>query len=410
MKKSILILTLLVVLLGATVRAQNPTISISQQSACPGSDVAVSINATNLLQIGAITLFIAYDTAAVQYITLNNVHPELGGLLYNHLLAPQPMVAVSWASIAGANIAAGKLFDIQYHYKNGQGNFAFLPNCEISTTELVILDVAYGSGSIQSSIQILSQPADQLVYSGESAGFAVESVPITAYQWQRSTNEGATFVNLGETANYSGIDTPTLEIATANLTMTGNLYRCRLTASGCTIYSRAALLEVRQLATQTFQFAAGWNTFAMAVQPLSLDVDDVFDDLGDQLIFVSDGQGVYYPAGGVNTLPQIDPSAGYFLKISNNASIVITGIPTVPTSIPIGAGWNLLPVLLPCDVEIGALPAEVLSKIEAICEIAGGEVFWPSKNIETLTTLQTTKMYRLKANEDFLWEFPACNP
>jgi hypothetical protein len=410
MKNSILILTLLVLLPGVTVRAQNPTISISQQSACPGTDVAVSINATNLLQIGAITLFIAYDTAAVQYITLNNVHPQLGGLLYNHLIVPQPMVAVSWASSSGASIAAGKLFDIQFHYKNGQGNFTFLPTCEIATTELVILEVTYDNGSIQPSIQILSQPTDQMVYDGEPAGFAVEILPITAYQWQRSTNQGATFVTLGETANFSGADTPTLEIATANLSMNGNLFRCKLSMSGCTIYSRAALLEVQELATQTFQFAAGWNTFAMALQPLSLNVDNIFDDLSDQLIFLSDGQGVYYPTGGVNTLPQIDPSAGYFLKSSDDASIVITGIPIAPTSIPLGTGWNLLPILFSCDIEIGALPDGVLSKIEAICEIAGEEVFWPSKNIQTLTTLRTTKMYRLKANEDFSWEFPACNP
>lgn len=410
MKKSILIASLLFVLLGETVWAQNPSVSISPITACPGADVAVSVDAANLFDVGAITLFIAYDISAVEYVAVNNVHPQLGGLLYNHLLVPQPMVAMSWASVAGVNIAAGKLFDIQYHYKNGQGAFTFLPNCEISTTELVVLEVDYSGGTIQPSLVVINQPADQSVYEGQPTGFIVGSNAAVAYQWQRSTNQGATFIDIGETANYSGADTQELEIATTNLSMNGNLFRCRLTAPGCAIYSREALLEVQALTVQTFQFRAGWNTFSVAVQPASLSVGDLFSNLGNQLIFLTDGDEIYYPAGGINSLVQIDPSAGYFLKSSGDATLDVTGVPTNPPTIPIAAGWNLLPVLTQCDVEIGTLPANVLSKIETIVEIAGGSVYWPAKNIFMLNTLQATKMYRLKANEDFEWSFPACNP
>ena len=410
MKKYILITTLLLMILSASAWAQNATVSISQLTACPGSDVAVSVNATNLFDEGAITLFIAYDTAAVKYLTLNNVHPQLSGLMLNHLLVPQPMVAVSWASVTGANITTGKLFDIQYHYKSGQANFTFLPNCEIATTGLVVLNVAYGNGTIQPSVEILNQPADKMVYAGQPASFSITASPAVAYKWQRSTNGGVIFTNLGETTNFSGTDAPTLEIATANLTMNGNLFRCRLTSGGCTIYSRAALFEVQALTVQNFQFTAGWNTFSLAVLPFSLDVDDIFDGLGSQMIFLSDGQLTYYPAGGISTLQQIDPSTGYFLKTTASVSMNVTGVATAPATIPITAGWNLLPTLSRCDVEIATLPADVLSKIEAIVEIAGVSVFWPSKNIYSLSTLQTTKMYRLKANEDFLWEFPVCNP
>lgn len=410
MKKSILIVSLLFVLLGETARAQDASVFISPLTACPGADVAVRVEAANLFDVGAITLFIAYDTSAVEYVALNNVHPQLGGLLYNHLLAPQPMVAVSWASVASVNIAAGKLFDIQYHYKNGQGAFTFLPDCEISTTGLVVLEVDYSGGTIQPSIVILNQPSDQLVYEGGPAGFTVGSSSAVVYQWQRSTDQGTTFFDVGETANFSGADSQTLAIATANLSMSGNLFRCRLTGAGCTVYSREALLEVQAMTVQNFQFVAGWNTFSLAVQPPSLDVGDVFGDLANQLIFLSDGQEIYYPAGGINTLSQIDPSAGYFLKSSESAALDVTGVPTEPATIPIAAGWNLLPVLTLCDVEIGTLPANVLSKTEAIVEIAGGGVYWPSKNIASLTLLQSTKMYRLKANEDFEWVFPTCNP
>ncbi len=410
MKKNILTVTLLLIILNAPAWAQNATVSISQLTACPGSDVAVSVTATNLFDIGAITLFISYDTAVVKYVTINNVHPQLSGLMSNLLLVPQPIVAVSWISVAGANIAAGKLFDIQYHYKSGQANFTFLPNCEITTTGLVVLNVNYGNGSIQPTIQIVNQPADKMVYAGQPASFSITASPAVAYKWQRSTNGGVIFTNLGETTNFSGTDAPTLEIATANLTMNGNLFRCRLTSGGCTIYSRATLLEVQALTVQNFQFTAGWNTFSLAVLPFSLDVDDVFDDLGNQLIFLSDGQLTYYPAGGISTLQQIEPSTGYFLKTTASSSINVAGVPTVPATLAVVTGWNLLPVLSECDIEIGALPADVLSKIEAIVEIAGVSVFWPSKNISSLSTLQTTKMYRLKANEGFLWEFPACNP
>ena len=201
MKKSILIIILLFLLLGETARAQNTSVYISQLTACPGANVAVGVNTTNLFDVGAITLFIAYDTSAVEYVTVSNVHPQLGGLLYNHLLVPQPMVAVSWAGVAGASIAAGKLFDIQYHYKDGQGAFTFLPNCEVATTQLEVLEVAYSGGTIQPSIVILSQPDDQAVYEGEPAGFTIGSGSAVAYQWQRSTDQGTTFIDIGELAN-----------------------------------------------------------------------------------------------------------------------------------------------------------------------------------------------------------------
>jgi len=78
-------------------------------------------------------------------------------------------------------------------------------------------------------VSITVQPLDQLdLLEGDNALFTV-TVPASLidvqYQWQVSTNSGATWSNLLNDSVYSGVTTTTLSVAGVTLAMNNNLYR-----------------------------------------------------------------------------------------------------------------------------------------------------------------------------------------
>ncbi|WP_457618396.1 FG-GAP-like repeat-containing protein, partial [Lutibacter sp.] len=99
---------------------------------------------------------------------------------------------------------------------------------------------------------ITSQPLDQFVYSGNNATFDVvvtssgTGTPID-YQWQESTDGGATWIDLVNGVMYSGVNTGTLLITGVVESMSGNFYRAIFTSSYVcddNFISREALLIV----------------------------------------------------------------------------------------------------------------------------------------------------------------------
>lgn len=95
---------------------------------------------------------------------------------------------------------------------------------------------------------VLAQPRSQGVCEGGSPvsfsyGYAA---PGNQYQWQASTDGGQTYVNLAETAPYSGTQTQNLTVTNPASTLSGMLYRCLLTNSCLTgLPSDTARLTVR---------------------------------------------------------------------------------------------------------------------------------------------------------------------
>jgi hypothetical protein len=76
------------------------------------------------------------------------------------------------------------------------------------------------------------QPSDTTWCANQNITFSVGN-PITTvtYQWQVSTNGGATFSNVTNSAVYSGSTTPTLNLTNSPSSVIGNLYQ--VVISGC---------------------------------------------------------------------------------------------------------------------------------------------------------------------------------
>ena len=81
--------------------AQSISLSLGSAQTCPGDLTLVPLNVTNLNNIGAITLYIAYDTAVLKYEGHTNAHPQFSGIMSNAVVQPEPMVIIAWSNKIG---------------------------------------------------------------------------------------------------------------------------------------------------------------------------------------------------------------------------------------------------------------------------------------------------------------------
>ncbi len=99
-----------------------------------------------------------------------------------------------------------------------------------------------------------AQPGNQTIAAGGSTTFAVSATgsPLPTYQWQVSTNSGATWASIAAGAPYSGVTGNTLLITGGTATLNGYQYRCIASNSVASVASNAATLTV--------QFAPAFGT------------------------------------------------------------------------------------------------------------------------------------------------------
>ncbi len=157
------------------------------------------------------------------------------------------------------------------------------------------------------------------------------------------------------------------------------------------------------------QLEQGWNSLSCFINPTVNDIDSVLSQIIGSLVILVGEEGVYYPAGGVNTLTSFNPYRGYSIKLANPELLRIRGNSLFINQKSLTTGWNLLPVLSGCEVEIVNLNSQFLNRIEIIVELAGYRVFWPAREVYSLTTLVPGKSYMVKMNTPGTIYFPTCN-
>ncbi|MGO4913402.1 cadherin-like domain-containing protein, partial [Leeuwenhoekiella sp. W20_SRS_FM14] len=180
------------------------------------------------------------------------------------------------------------------------------------------------------------QPADQSINEGENATFSVNATGATLnFQWQLSTDNGATFTDLANGGIYSGTTTSTLNLTAVpyshdnyqyQVIVTDNSYICDFTAS-----TPPALLSVNGLPVAVDNSNTTFEDVAITV------LDDSADDLlqndtdadGDLLTIVTfTFDGVSYNAGdsafinGVGTLTiNVNGSYSFVPSLNYNGTL-----------------------------------------------------------------------------------------
>lgn len=97
--------------------------------------------------------------------------------------------------------------------------------------------------SVQCTTLILQQPVNQSVNNGSNATFSLVPLDVSAtFQWQIRVSN--VWVNLTDSLQYSGTQTPTLLVSNCQTTYNNGLYRCLISLAGCADTSNAVLLTV----------------------------------------------------------------------------------------------------------------------------------------------------------------------
>ena len=106
--------------------------------------------------------------------------------------------------------------------------------------------------TVNTAAVITTQPVNTTVCAG--GGLTLTSATFTVaatgggltYQWQVSADNGVTYTNITNNANYAGATTSTLTLSSVPATFATNLYRVNVTSGGCTaVASNSASVAVR---------------------------------------------------------------------------------------------------------------------------------------------------------------------
>ncbi|HOY32562.1 MAG TPA: hypothetical protein PKW80_11845, partial [Bacteroidales bacterium] len=220
-------------------------LTVPHTSGCLNDTAFVPVNYSTIDSLGALTVYITYDTSVLTFAGFDNADALLPGLMCG-VPASGPnawQVVISWVGdpldSAGVDLISGKLCDILFIYKGGNSDLDFLLTSELVKPDLTVINISYTDGSI--SPTIVSQPASSTICEDGHTGFYVTAVAGSTFQWQ--VRNGSLWEDLQDDATYAGVHTDSLHILQAHYSLNDNSYRCAITIT-CTQFSDTALLTV----------------------------------------------------------------------------------------------------------------------------------------------------------------------
>jgi hypothetical protein len=160
--------------------------------------------------------------------------------------------------------------------------------------------------------------------------------------------------------------------------------------------------------THHINIPAGWSGISSSIAPGQAQVSDVMEPVFNDLVILQNMEGAYWPGQNVNTLGTWNSHSGYKIKVSEDVTLPVRGFYEENKTLELSAGWNLIPVLSNCPVEISYLFEENYYDIVLIKEIADGKLFWPAMDINSLAEFIPGKAYLLKAENPFSFTYPEC--
>jgi hypothetical protein len=242
------LLALLLTVSGGLLYGQHK-VTIGQQVRCESSEVLVPVDVSDFENVAAFTFFIQIDTLAVEFVAVENPHPQLsGGGVIANFMESTSRIGITWSSISGVTIESGKLFDLKLDFHQGIAALAFDENCELASPDGNIIGGAtYEDGMLIAALQISGQPQPLTVTEGEQAQFDIQlQIPDGhAYQWQQ--HSGQEWVDLMEENPFTGVNSHQFTIDSVPLAFNGFAYRCIVAYDNCSQASDSVTLTVSPL-------------------------------------------------------------------------------------------------------------------------------------------------------------------
>ena len=144
---------------------------------------------------------------------------------------------------------------------------------------------------------------------------------------------------------------------------------------------------------------AGWSGLSSWVMPDETDIVALLSDIYPELVILQTMDAMYYPSEDVNTIGTWESQSAYKIKVTQDVTLTITGLPEQNKTVQLNQGWNLLTVISENPVDVAGLFSGVSEKVIVVKGIADNNVYWLEYNINTIINLMPGKAYFVLMNE-----------
>ena len=219
-------------------------------SDCPGT-ITVPVDVTHFIDVAAFSLTLNFDKTILTFENYQSLNGALSGGNFASS-AVDGKVYMTWTSTTPATIGDDLLLELVFTGVTGSTildwDNEMDGSCEFSDLDGNIIFDNYINGNVTvfQPPFITGDPANQTAPEGTSTTFTVSATGTGLfYQWQESTDNGATWNSLLNSSPYSGVNTATMQINPVDQIMDDYQYRCMVSGT-CppTVYSGPAILNV----------------------------------------------------------------------------------------------------------------------------------------------------------------------
>jgi hypothetical protein len=154
---------------------------------------------------------------------------------------------------------------------------------------------------------------------------------------------------------------------------------------------------------------AGWNLLSLPIVPSDNSIDKVFAGISGKFdaIYGFDGTTYqsYIPGEASNTLSSVDAGRGYWVYMSDNATLEVTGS-AAPKDVSLKLGWNLVGFNSTTSTAVGPAFSNLSGKIEAVYSFDSKANTYRSYipgEASDLSQLEPGQGYWVYANESVTW-------
>lgn len=150
----------------------------------------------------------------------------------------------------------------------------------------------------------------------------------------------------------------------------------------------------------------GWSGISSYLIPYDSNVESMFLPILSDLIILQSDYGVYWPGENINTIAYWSTQMGYKVKVANSVQLNIVGATEDFKTLYLYGGWNLIPVLSECSVNVADFFAG--HDVILVKEVAGWNLYWPGMGINTLGTMEPGKSYYVMMDDYAEITFAEC--
>ncbi len=227
-------------------KLHSQTLRLTAGTVCTDGIVSVPVSAENMQNIYGFTMRLHYDNSVLTYTGYNVLNPQL----YSTVVTADAglgMVQMEKALDTSALNINGYMYVLNFNLTASANSLLIWDSAFFYGTGGALVPATLINGAVLVPPEITQQPVAQNICTNatDTVTFFLQTTDtLHQYQWQVSYNNGANWLALVPDLHYQGIQTKVLRIIHPELNMHNNQYRCKISGA-CTLYSDAALLEVR---------------------------------------------------------------------------------------------------------------------------------------------------------------------